>query len=76
MKKELRGVKYTEYSDGSGDYTNSGKFHRWGNKLIPQDNGIDAQKTVGIIEKGDGTIVEIDPYRIKFDQEEKAVLNW
>jgi len=47
------------------DYTQEGLFHQWGVSYEEFESG-PANFTIAIIELPDGSIVEIEPNRIKF----------
>ncbi len=49
------------------DYTQNGIFHQWGCSFQEFESG-PANFTVALVEIEDGSIVEIEPCRIKFIQ--------
>lgn len=64
MADKLRSVKIKKTPSSSYDI--NGKFHGWGTKTHPLDNGLDLQVTVGIIELEDGKIDLFEPRNIHF----------
>lgn len=65
--ENLREATITKHSNGSGGFVTPVKFHEWGNKALPLDNGSYIAITVGIVELEDGTIKTVEPNNIKFD---------
>ena len=61
----MRKVMYCER--GKFDFSNEGKFHQWGT----YSNG-DGIVTCAIIEDTNGRIYCIDPWEVKFIEDEKA----
>lgn len=65
----MRDILYKNYIPGTlkleKDYTQKGKFHQWGINFEEFENGA-ASYTVALVELEDGVIVEVEPSRIKF----------
>lgn len=59
-------AKLTQYPDGSGQHTIDVIFHKFGNKLIPLDNGLYVTETIAIVENTDGTLEKVSINRVKF----------
>ena len=64
-KEDLRKVKISQYTDGSGDYVTNGYFHEWAKYPHTSESGT-VQDTYAIIEMEDGTVQNIIPIRLKF----------
>jgi hypothetical protein len=62
-----RKASITKHKDGSGGHTINVIFHRFGDSPMPQDDGTDVSRTIAVVELEDGTIMEVDPKRVKFD---------
>ena len=43
-----------------------GTFHRFGEQQIYDDGGQMHTKTVAIVERNDGRVIEVEPHKIKF----------
>ena len=70
IKKE--GQHLSVKKEGTGimsDYIHEGVFHKWGAYLEEGEDSV-AGITVGIIELNDGTINEVSPECIKFDDKD------
>ncbi len=51
---------------GPSDEKVTGTFHRWGNRTERDDGNGVHDVTYALIERTDGRVVEVDPYKVTF----------